>query len=189
MDLGAYAQIGNLEAIMQKNGINVPRLRGLRMMSEEEPISKNELKDMCEEASLYVVEDLCCCNFNTNANWSEYSSKTDALRHKYIKYNKRRPVAIKWNKLHGKRRKAVKYAIKKRKKAIMKQFAMWNKYAGHNDVLYIHARLGAGNWNYYDCDKIIKNAPWYLDHVEDNFDRTYVDIFAKVIGTKESEDE
>lgn len=35
MDLGAYAQIDNLSAIMDRNGIDVPRLRGLRLMSQE----------------------------------------------------------------------------------------------------------------------------------------------------------
>ena len=33
MDLGAYAQITNLEQIMKNNGIEVPRLRALRLMN------------------------------------------------------------------------------------------------------------------------------------------------------------
>ena len=37
MDLGAYVQIGDLESLMKANGIDIPRLRGLRLMSEEKP--------------------------------------------------------------------------------------------------------------------------------------------------------
>lgn len=37
MDLGAYAQIDNLGQIMKDNGIDIPRLRGLRLMKDKEP--------------------------------------------------------------------------------------------------------------------------------------------------------
>lgn len=35
MDLGAYVKIKDLSQIMINNGIEIPRLRGLRLMSEE----------------------------------------------------------------------------------------------------------------------------------------------------------
>ena len=37
MDLYAYTQIDELEEIMKANDIEVPRLRGLRLMSKETP--------------------------------------------------------------------------------------------------------------------------------------------------------
>lgn len=42
MDLGAYAQIEELDQVMKDNGISVPRLRGLRLMVEEKPLTKEE---------------------------------------------------------------------------------------------------------------------------------------------------
>ena len=44
MDLLAYGQIDELEKLAEANGIKVPRLRGYRLMSEERPVSKEELK-------------------------------------------------------------------------------------------------------------------------------------------------
>ena len=35
MDLGAYAQIDDLSEIARRNGIEVPRLRGYRLMKDE----------------------------------------------------------------------------------------------------------------------------------------------------------
>ena len=89
-------------------------------------------------------------------------------------------IYIKWDKVHGKKRKAFKYVLKQSKKRVYNQYKMWNKYCGRDDVLYIHCRLGAGNWFGYDCDTIIKSQPWFLDCVEDSFDRTYLDVYAKI---------
>lgn len=35
MDLGAYVNIEDLDAIAKANGIDIPRLRGYRLMKEE----------------------------------------------------------------------------------------------------------------------------------------------------------
>lgn len=195
MDLGAYAQIDIRDQIMKDNNIDVPRLRGLRLMKDEEPVSKEELIGMAEVEGLRRCADLCRAlpPFNWNSNWSEMSDRTDAICEYYLelpKYdsgiiNHMDPIAIRWDRVHGKKRKAFKYVIKKAKKEVFEQYEIWNKYAGRNDVLYIHARIGSGNWGYYDCDKIVKGQPWYLDHCEDYFDSTYVDIYARI---KESDD-
>ena len=36
MDIGAYAKINDLSTILDSTGINIPRLRGLRLMAMEE---------------------------------------------------------------------------------------------------------------------------------------------------------
>lgn len=46
MDLGAYVQIDSLESIARENNIEVPRLRGLRLMSEESTIPETEIQQM-----------------------------------------------------------------------------------------------------------------------------------------------
>ena len=42
MDLGAYIQIERLDAIAKANNIDIPRLRGYRLMSEVRPVSSDE---------------------------------------------------------------------------------------------------------------------------------------------------
>lgn len=190
MDLGAYAQIDDLEQIMKDNGIDVPRLRGLRLMKDEEPVPDDELKTMAREEGLRRCADLCKSlpPFNWNSYVSELSDRTDALVEYYCvlpRYesgliNHCDPIDIRWDRVHGKKRKAFKYVIKKAKKEVYQQYEMWNKYAGRSDVLYIHCRLGAGNWDYYKGWDIIESQPWFLDKVEDYFDNTYMDIYAKI---------
>lgn len=190
MDLGAYARIGVLDKIMEDNGIDIPRLRGLRLMKDEESVSKEELLDMAKVEGLRRCAGLCRAlpPFNWKSNWSEMSDRTDAICEYYLELPKYDngiidhidPIAIRWDRVHGKKRKAFKYVIKKAKKEVFEQYELWNKYCGKDDVLYIHARIGSGNWGYYDCDKIVKGQPWYLDHCEDYFDNTYVDIYAKI---------
>lgn len=190
MDLGAYARIGVLDKIMEDNGIDIPRLRGLRLMKDEESVSKEELLDMAEAEGLRRCAGLCRAlpPFNWKSNWSEMSDHTDAICEYYLELPKYDngvidhidPIAIRWDRVHGKKRKAFKYVIKKAKKEVFEQYELWNKYCGRDDVLYIHARIGSGNWGYYDCDKIVKGQPWYLGHCEDYFDNTYVDIYAKI---------
>ena len=38
MDIGAYVQIDDLDKIAKENGIEVPRLRGYRLMKDEKPV-------------------------------------------------------------------------------------------------------------------------------------------------------
>ena len=187
MDLGAYAQIDDLEQIMADNGIEIPRLRGLRLMKDEAPLTKEDLEEAIKDDILWEVQSLIrgCPKWDWNSCVTELSSKTDALCDYYLWYDVdehgcHRYIDICWDRIHGKKRKACKYVIKKVKKRVKEQFDMWNKYAGRDDVLYIHARLGSGNWGGYDCDKIVKGQPWYLEHCEDHFDCTYVDIYAKI---------
>jgi hypothetical protein len=44
MDLGAYMNIEELDEIAKDNGIEIPRVRGYRLMINEKPLSKEEIK-------------------------------------------------------------------------------------------------------------------------------------------------
>lgn len=197
MDLGAYARIDILDQIMKDNNIDIPRLRGLRLMKDEKPVSKEEITGIAEIEGLRRCAWLCRAlpPFDWNSTCSCLSDRTDAICEYYLelpKYdsgiiNHMDPIAIRWDRVHGKKRKAFKYVIKQAKKEVFRQLDMWNKYAGQDDILYIHARLGSGNWGYYDCNKIVKGQPWYLEHCEDHFDCTYVDIYAKIKTPERSE--
>ena len=116
------------------------------------------------------------------------SDRTDAITEYYLELSKYEgghvnhldPIAVRWDRVHGKKRKAFKYVIKQAKKEVFRQYEVWNKYCGRDDVLYIHCRLGAGNWDYYKGWEIIESKPWFLDKVEDYFDSTYLDVYAKI---------
>lgn len=186
MDLGAYAQIDNLEKIAKDNNIEVPRLRGYRLMKDEKPISSEELKQIMKDCEVDICENLCHAEpfWNANSCISSYDSWTDYLCKYYLIESKdengyKRYTDIRWDRIHGWKRKVLKFEIKKKKRRIKEQFDMWNKYVGRDDVLYIHSRIGGGNWNDYGGNELSKQ-PWFLDKVDDYFDSTYCDIYALI---------
>lgn len=184
MDLGAYSQIDDLGAIAKENNIVVPRLRGYRLMKYEEPVSAEKINQIMEDMDIEVCKDLCCsCPFWKNSNCHEYSYRTDCLCDYYLISEDddgyERYTGIRWDRIHGWKRKVLKFEIKKQRRAIQKQFDIWNKYAGKDNVLYIHSRIGGYNWNEYGGNKLMKE-PWFLDKVDDYFDSTYCDIYATI---------
>lgn len=188
MDLGAYVQIGDFEEVAKKNGIDVPRLRGYRLMSCEKPLLQEEINEMIKAAAINVCESLCCSNpfWKANACVHEYSLRTDYIREYYMvksvdEKGYTKYTDIRWDRIHGKKRKILKLAIKQKTRKIRDQYNMWNKYAGKENILYIHARIGGGNWLAYGGDEL-KKQPWFLEKVDDYFDHTYCDIYAEVNG-------
>lgn len=194
MDIGAYIQITELGKVAEANGIEVPRLRGYRLMANESAVSDTHIAEIIKSYELTLCERGCCSRprFRPDSNWSEYISATDRLRKKYCiyethtdtneegcEYSYKEVVGFRWHLIHGKNRKAIKFAIKKGRKAIVKQLQTFNKYAGREDVLYIHARIGGLNWNYYGGPDL-ERQPWFLEKVDDFYDDTYCDIYAKI---------
>ena len=179
MDLGAYAQIDNLSKIMKDNGIEVPRLRGLRLMKDEHPISQEDIEKEALNIGLTNCEMLCESDFIMNSHCYEFSARTYRIVNKYlIEDEDHCVIGVKWDKIHGKKRKAFKLTLKQARKRVQKNLDTFNKYCGRDDVLYIHARIGGGNWSYYG--KYVKDQPWFIERVDDAFDRTYCDIYAKI---------
>lgn len=180
MDLGAYAQIEDLSEIAKRNGISCPRLRGYRLMRDEEPIDIKEWK----KESLHRIEadelaSLCRSNWHIDAWWSTYSRGTDKAVAYYVKGEwSDENRSARWDRVHGKRRKKLKTAVHNQLVRYIKQYEMWNKYAGRSDILYIHARIGGDNWPYYY--KEVVDKPWFLEKVDDAIDSTYCDIYAKI---------
>lgn len=196
MDLYAYAQIENLDKIAKENGIDIPRLRGYRLMSEEEPLTKEEIDEMKKDAEVYVAKNLCEAVpfWSSNSMWYEINSRTGMYKDYYLikelaKEGKtcRNYIGVRWDRIHGKKRKVLKFEIKKYKKRIDEQFAMWNKYAGKENVLYIHSRMGGYNWKSYSEKGELMSQPWFLDRVDDYFDGTYCDFYAKIKSPEEKD--
>ena len=186
MDLMAYAQIDNLDEIAKQNGIEVPRLRGYRLMKDEALVTTEELQRLMKECEVQVCEDLCCSVpfWSARSSCHRFSSQTDYIRKYFLtqavdEKGYKRYVGIRWDRIHGKKRKILKFAIKKQNKRIQRQFEVWNRYAGKEGILYIHSRIGGRNWNYYGGDELI-TKPWFLEKVDDWFDSTYCDIYAVI---------
>ena len=176
MDLGAYANIENLDELARKNGIYCPRLRGYRLMKDEESVNAEEV--IAENnIEYYCARDLCrtipfwCPSSDT----SEFSLATDLKVKRYTDENSK---TIRWDRIHGWKRRTLKTYIHNTVARYKKQYAVWNKYAGQESVLYIHARIGGGNWPYYY--KEVVNQPWFIEKVDDAFDSTYCDIYARI---------
>lgn len=184
MDLGAYAQIDELDKIAKANGIEVPRLRGYRLMKDEEPVNIKELVNK-DDIAIECVKDLCegYPFWSIRTSYSELSWWTDYLKKFYLVKGKDEDgyttyTGIRWNRIHGKKRKILKTFIHNEMKKRTGQWAVWNKYAGRGDILYIHARIGGGNWLTYH--EQVDHQPWFIEKVDDAFDSTYCDIYAKI---------
>ena len=194
MDLGAYINIDDetYVKIIQENNIEVPRLRGYRWMGNETAIDLDDY--IIPSLKQHVYDDALRSDppFTIDPCCFEYSERTDRRKKKYGVYKKvahifddseieyhSELVDLKWNKIHGKRRKNVKFNLKKELKAAKRQYDAWNKYVGRKDVLYIHARIGGNNWIYYEGHKLEKE-PWFLEKVDDYYDNTYCDIYARI---------
>lgn len=189
MDLGAYVQISDLEPLAKLNNIEIPRLRGYRLMKDEKPMLSEEIDEIVEEAKLDTCEWFCCSvpSF-TESNLHSFGPETDKIRKKYMVYKNGKNSlegieGFRWGRCHGKKRKRLKFALKKKEAQVRKQYEMFNKYAGREDVLYIHARIGGLNWEPYGGPELEK-ADWFLEKVDDYFDDTYCDIYCKLAITE-----
>lgn len=186
MDIGAYARIDDLSAILASTGINISRLRGLRLMATEEKIPEDEIKEMTDSAEVDAVEDLvrACPPWSVSSSCHSYCDRTDRNLKRFLVYAKnergyQRPTAVRWSELHGKKRKKVKLLAKTQAKRIRKSMETFNKYAGRKDILYVHARIGGNNWVYFDGPQVAEH-PAFIERVDDWFDSTYCDIYIKV---------
>ena len=176
MDLWAYANIENLDEVAKKNGIVCPRLRGYRLMKDEEHI---DIKELIAENNVEYdcARDLCRSVpfWNPNSDASEFSWLTYS-KAKY--YTDEISKTVRWDRIHGWKRRTLKTYIHNTVVRYKKQYSVWNKYAGQDGILYIHARIGGGNWQYYY--KEVVDQPWFIEKVDDAFDNTYCDIYARI---------
>ena len=183
MDLFAYASIPTLQTVADANGISVRRLRGYRLMAQEPPFSDEEITEIVQE-KIYNQIDLHFHRYFYDYEFRgyEWSPKTDRLSNYYLikdPNDKYKYIGIRWERLHGRKRKAVKLLAKHARKEAVHACTVWNKYAGRPDVLYIHARIGGNNWNAFGGPNLARQ-PWFLEKTDDLWDSTYCDIFAKI---------
>lgn len=195
MDLGAYIQMNDLEPIAKANGIEIPRLRGLRLMRDELPLTDEDLKLQLDDARHQAYEKIMESDppFSLNPKWFSCDEYTRRRIKKYLirktrtakrhsdgsSFTYEETIGIRWNLLHGKKRKTVKYVEKRYVRSAKKQYSLWNQYAQREDVLYIHAKIGGWNWSDSHWSHFQKE-PWFLAGVDDWYDPVYCDIYAKI---------
>lgn len=178
MDLYAYMQIESLEDILKKQNIQVPRLRGLRLMKEETIVTEENIKEAIHNMELDLVTRIVEQNSLTCwCSWKD-GTRNDIL----IRDKDKRVIGYRWNKIHGKKRKWIKREIKQMIKNVRSEYNVFNSFVGKN-VLYVHSRIGGNNWDWYNGDAL-KQHPDYLGHVDDYFDSTYCDIYFKIRGVE-----
>ena len=147
MDLYAYSQIEDLGKIADANGIDIPRCRGYRLMSEETPITEEEIERLARR-SYRETKQLC----TPTSHWH------------IVGIDNRREI----------KGKARHYA-----KLTRKQLHAFNKYAGKEGILMVHARIGGANWRYYG-GPLLAMKPWFIEKVDDGADDTYCDIYVRI---------
>ena len=184
MDLYAYSQIENLEPVLEACNLDIPRLRGLRLMKFSEPTSQEDIDKSIKSAKVTAVKDWlqqhvwgCWCS------WKE-DKKHPAFIYGYedwdTEHKCRDVVDYDFSKVHGKDRKILKFEFKKIAKAYSTEYGLFNKFAG-KDVLYVHARAGGGNRGWCKTNDL-RSHPLYLADCDGAFDSTYCDFYFDISG-------
>ena len=187
MDLEASARIDELSELAKANGIEIPRLRGYRLMEYEYSLPPGEIWRLQEECAIDIVKHLCDAEpfWRLKPAWYGCSGDRRRGQNYYLafEYNEegiKSAVGVRWDRIHGKKRKVLKYALKLQQRRIQAQLGTWNKYAGQPGVLYIHSRMGGSNWEHFENKNSILKQPWFLERVDDWWDGTYCDFYAKI---------
>lgn len=183
MDLFAYTQIDSLHDILNSTGVDVPRLRGLRLMLEEEPISDEDIAEAIHDEQMYVAERVIRSipKWSTGSDTTRYGWETDRACRKYLVYDADGKVTdVRWELIHGQHRRNMKHAMKITKRRVLDSFGTFNRYAGRDDILCVHARIGGRNWSYYNRDGSVSGSDAFIEKVDDMFDDTYCDIYLRI---------
>lgn len=189
VNLLAYCNIDDLHEVAKANGIDIPRLRGYQLCSDMEPWTEKEIQNAKWQIEYEACESLCCTIpfWSTKNAGIEYSYETDVIRDYYLdKENKR----IRWDRIHGWKRRVLKTYIHNRTKKFNEFVKCWNKYAGKDGVLRVHSRMGGNNWTQYWRDINGHYSPtkfrqfveqdWIIEKIDDWWDETYCDIYCKI---------
>lgn len=194
MDLYAYGQIGELEHFLIENNISIPRLRGLDLCTNMTPWTEEEKDRALEYRVDSALSDLLEADpypWMLHPWCYSLDERSDRLKDKYA-YKKVTDTWIdsdgdehksyilvpRWDRIHGRRRNALKLKIKHNVAALINYIKVWDKYCGRSDVLRVHTRIGGDNWKDYGGEELAKQ-PWFLEKVDDYADRTYCDIYIK----------
>lgn len=144
-------------------------------MRDEKIVTREQIDERIKHEILDIVKRIVEQNsLNCWSSWKD-DTRNDIL----IRDEKRNVIDYRWEKIHGKKRKWIKFEIKKLKKNYNNQYALWNKFVGKN-VLYVHARLGGFNWRFYNGNEAISKHKDFLERCDDAWDSTYCDMYFEI---------
>ena len=140
MDLYANAQIEKLKGLVESNGIKVPSLRGYRLMKDETPYAQDEYDKGLRE--LIATEWWLAAERDPEYRFHSIDEFINGLRPKHI------PKGY-LSERTGRRPHTVSFfqQLEETKARWKRQVCLWNRYAGQEEVLYIHSRMGWGLYN------------------------------------------
>ena len=112
------------------------------LISDKKPVSPEEIAKRKNIDAVYTLKRLVsnypawsinyfygyCWRPVCDTLWERYLTKDENGE-----YN-----GIRWDRIHGKHRKKLKFELKNCNKEIDKQYKVWDKYAGRQDVAYIY---------------------------------------------------
>lgn len=176
MDIKAYMQIEDLESFAEDNGISVPRARGYRLMQDELPLDINKFLN---DAIYIAAEEAVYGGFVLNPNYLSGGYDEDSLLEKILYRDSDGKYKIRWELIHGKKRKCLKYQLRKFRKIAKIHAETFNKYVGRSDILCVHARIGGANWEWCGC-KDLETKPWFVEKTDCLYEGTYCNVYAKV---------
>lgn len=149
---------------------------GFKPMSNEKPMNLEEVAKRKNEDAVLTLENLLVRYpaWSTRSHWSIYDWRSHLRREHYLTKDKNGDYnGIRWDRIHGKHRKLLKYKIKKNNEEIDRKYSVWDKYAGRQDVAYMRIKT------YYLKDEVF-SQPWFLEVVCDYFDPTYDYVYIKI---------
>ena len=178
MDLGAYIQIEDLENIAKKNGIVIPRCRGYRLMKEEEPVDEQTIQEITLSIFISEVQDIITEEKQYGITMYRCMEDQEKLLY-FVLDDTGCPIDVNMHNFHGKLRNKLKIRKHLIEKTVRRQWDMWNRYVGKDNILYIHAKQGRTNWSNTTWQNFQKKE-WFLEAIDDSFDSCYCDIYAKI---------
>lgn len=162
------------DLIVEVTGVPLLPIQDARIMkNEESPYDEDYIQHVIGRNEVAIVEHLIM------SRWSSRPKKkllrSVKLMYKYIDYDKliKTNNGIKWENLHGKKRKIAKYKIKKLRREIRKKYDTYNKYVGRDDVLYFHTIVDTNQYNE------LRHSQSYIEDIPDWYDPRYKDMYFK----------
>ena len=159
------------------SGFKACEVPEFKLMSNKKPVSPEEISRRKNEDAVYILKRLVsnypAWTINKIYGYSWRLGSTLKWDHYMTKDENGEYNGIRWDRIHGKHRKVLKYKLKKNNEIIDKQYNTWNKYAGRKDVAYMYTY-----WYYLDNEVLDQSC--ILERICDHFDPDYYYVYAKI---------
>lgn len=174
-------EINTRNDILQTAGVSIPG--EFLIMKEETKISLEEVDQIMKKQEVMIIDRL----LSSNPRWTlqpyfTMPKNKEKYVHKYIHFDSKEEH-VRWDRLHGKHRKIVKFECKKEKGKIRDGILTFNHFAGREDVMCIrvdtsHSENGKGFL--YQIESLPYFLTMNLSYENEAFSSNIYDIYLKV---------